>query len=301
MKTFWSLVQRNIKLFFKDRALFFVAMISPVVLLVLFVTFLGSTYKNTFLNIISEFGASVQDGVIDGAVVAYLFSALLSVSCVTVAFCCNVMSIQDKINGVKNDFEVTPVKKTTVAFSYLVATFIVSMIICLIIFAILLIMTFAMGQFYFNFSDICFSLLIIAALCLFGAILSSIVCHFCSTQSQLGAITGIVSSCYGFLCGAYMPISQFSSGISNFISILPGTFGTSLLKNRLLSGYLAEMSSEGVPGGALDAIRHGFDLKLSFSGNEISINLMTIVLAVTIIISLALFVILNKVSLKHKR
>lgn len=301
MKTFWSLVQRNIKLFFKDRALFFVAMISPVVLLVLFVTFLGSTYKNTFLNIISEFGASVQDGVVDGAVVAYLFSALLSVSCVTVAFCCNVMSIQDKINGVKNDFEVTPVKKTTIAFSYLVATFIVSMIICLIIFAILLIVTSTMGQFYFSFSNICFSLLIIAALCLFGAILSSIVCHFCSTQSLLGAITGIVSSCYGFLCGAYMPISQFSSGISNFISILPGTFGTSLLKNRLLSGYLAEMSSEGVPGGALDAIRHGFDLKLSFSGNEISINLMTIVLAATIIISLALFVILNKVSLKHKR
>lgn len=300
MRAFWSLVQRDIKLFFKDRSLFFVAMISPVILLVLFVTFLGGVYKDTFLNIFGEFGTSIQDDIIDGAVVTYLFAALLSVSCVTVAFCCNVMSIQDKINGVKNDFEIAPVKKTTIAFSYLVATFIVSMIICLIIFAILLFVTSMMGQFYFNFSDICFSLLIVAALCLFGAVLSSIVCHFCSTQSQLGAITGIISSCYGFLCGAYMPISQFSSGISNFISILPGTFGTSLLKNCLLSGYLTEMSNSGVPMGAINAIKNGFDLNLSFFGNEIGINLMVLVLVAIIIIMSALFAILNRVSLKHK-
>lgn len=300
MRTFWSLVQRDIKLFFKDRALFFVAMISPVILLVLFVTFLGGVYKDTFLNIFGEFGTPIPDGIIDGAVVTYLFAALLSVSCVTVAFCCNVMSIQDKINGVKNDFEIAPVKKTTIAFSYLVATFIVSMIICLIIFAILLVVTSMMGQFYFNFSDICFSLLIVAALCLFGAVLSSIVCHFCSTQSQLGAITGVISSCYGFLCGAYMPISQFSSGIGNLISILPSTFGTSLLKNCLLSGYLTEMSNSGVPTGAINAIKNGFDLNLSFSGNEIGINLMVIVLVTTIAATSVLFIFLNKVSLKHK-
>ena len=76
MKVFWSLVQRNIKLFFKDRALFFVAMISPVILLALFVTFLGNVYKDAFLDVFNNFGISIQDGMVDGVVVAYLFASL---------------------------------------------------------------------------------------------------------------------------------------------------------------------------------------------------------------------------------
>ena len=38
----------------------------------------------------------------------------------------------------------------------------------------------------------------------------------------------IVSAGYGFICGAYMPISQFSEGQQKVLSFLPGTYGTSM-------------------------------------------------------------------------
>lgn len=297
MKVFWSLVERDIKLFFKDRTFFLVAMVSPMILLLLFVTFLKSIYVGTFEEIFNSFGAVIDAGLTDGAVTVYLFASLLSVSCVTVAFCCNVMSIQDKIHGVENDFKVTPVSRTIVAFSYLMATFLVSVLICLIMFALLMIIALCMGQFYFDATSIIGGIGNIILLSLFGSILSSIVCYFCSTEAQVNVITATVSSCYGFLCGAYMPISQFSNEIGNFISMLPGTYGTSLLKNHLLSGYLAKMQDGGLPIEAAEAIREGFDLKLTLFGNEISTNVMWIVMIAAIVILSIIFAI---ISLKRK-
>lgn len=78
-----SLIKRNTKLFFKDKGMFFTALITPLILLVLFFTFLGNVYRDTFVSAIPE-GLSVPDGLLDGIVGGQLLSSLLSVSCVTV-------------------------------------------------------------------------------------------------------------------------------------------------------------------------------------------------------------------------
>ena len=49
MKTFLALTKRNIKVFFKDKGMFFTSLITPVILLVLYVTFLAKVYRNTFV------------------------------------------------------------------------------------------------------------------------------------------------------------------------------------------------------------------------------------------------------------
>lgn len=289
MQTLAVLIKRNIKLFLKDKALFFVAMISPMVLLILFLTFLGDIYKDNLLGIFEMFGMSIGEDLLDGTVIVYLFSSLLSVSCVTVAFCCNVISIQDKMNGVVKDFMVTPTRKIVVTLSYLIATFLVSLLIDIIMFGALMIILGVKGQFYFGVGDILKSLGDIVLLSGFGAVLSSIVCYFCSTQPQLGAITGIVSSCYGFLCGAYMPISEFAEGIRNIISVLPGTYGTTLLKSHLTTGYLDKIGESGVSGEAIEAIKKGFDLRLSVFGNEMGEEMLYAVMAAAIIALFLMF------------
>ncbi len=48
--TISNLVSRNIKLYFKDTGTFFTSLLSPMILLVLFVTFLGNVYENSLLN-----------------------------------------------------------------------------------------------------------------------------------------------------------------------------------------------------------------------------------------------------------
>lgn len=94
----YTMILRNTKLFFKDKGMFFTALITPLVLLVLYVTFLGSVYADSFRSSIPE-GIAVSDTIVNSMVAGELLSSLLAVCCITVAFCANMRMVQDKITG----------------------------------------------------------------------------------------------------------------------------------------------------------------------------------------------------------
>lgn len=70
-------------------------------------------------------------------------------------------------------------------------------------------------------------------LTLMGAALSSIVSAFISTQSQSSAVGTIVSSGYGFICGAYMPVSQFSKPLRDALDMNLYFFGTPVSRGAM--------------------------------------------------------------------
>lgn len=50
MSTSFILIKRNIKLFFKDKGMFFTSLITPGILLILYATFLGNVYRDSFTS-----------------------------------------------------------------------------------------------------------------------------------------------------------------------------------------------------------------------------------------------------------
>ena len=97
-KTLTKLIKRNIKLFFKDKGMFFVSLITPAILLVLYATFLGNVYRDSFLMAVPE-GIVVADSIVNGFVGGQLASSILAVCTVTIAFCSNMLMVQDKAKG----------------------------------------------------------------------------------------------------------------------------------------------------------------------------------------------------------
>ena len=110
MTGLWTLIKRNTKLYFKDKGMFFSSMITPVILLVLYVTFLKKVYDDSFRSALAAAGASVPEGVLNGCVGGQLASSLLAVICVTVAFCSNLLMIRDKSSGARHDLTIAPVR-----------------------------------------------------------------------------------------------------------------------------------------------------------------------------------------------
>ena len=119
MKTVIALVNRNRKLFFKDRGMLFSAMITPGILIVLYATFLAKVYKDSFLSATKEW-VNISDKLVNGTVAAQLAAALLAVSCVTVTFCVNLTMVQDRANGIRKDFNVSPINKATLYLGYFI-------------------------------------------------------------------------------------------------------------------------------------------------------------------------------------
>lgn len=108
------LVGRNIKLYFKDKISFFMSLITPLILIVLFVTFLRKVYINSFHAFIPE-GFTVAEKLVNAFTGGWFLSSILGVSTVTIAFCSNIVMVQDKITGSISDLLVTPVKKELLA------------------------------------------------------------------------------------------------------------------------------------------------------------------------------------------
>lgn len=291
MKTLFSLTRRNIKLFFKDKGLFFSSLLVPLILLVLYSTFLANVYKSSFASSIPE-GFTVDDKIINGLVASQLFSSLLAVCCVTVAFCANIIMVQDKYLGVRKDLLVSPVKKPILALSYYLASLSVTLIINFTALAASLIYV-AVSGWYLTFGDIMLIILDVFLFTMFGTALSSIINAFLKTQGQISAVSTIVSACYGFICGAYMPISQFGNGLQKVLCFLPSTYSTSLIKNHAMRGVFAEMSNSGFPEEVVEAIRKSVDCTFDFFGRDVSVTAMLLVVLITVVALVGAYVLIN--------
>lgn len=300
MKTFLITLKRNTKLFFKDKGLFFTSLITPLILLVLYATFLSNVYKNSFQSVLSEMGLNVEGKLINGLVGGQLMSSLLAVSCVTVSFCSNMLMVQDKISGANNDMLITPVKRSTLALGYYVSTTLSTLIICFLALGACLIYVAIIGW-YLSFLDVLLLALDILLLTTFGTALSSVINYFLTSQGQISAVGSIVSSCYGFICGAYMPLTSFGTGLKNAVMFLPGTYGTSLVRNHSLNGVLNEMLNQGIPKEAVDGIAKSVDCKLDFFGANVETWTMYLVICLTVVVLIGAYVLINVLHGRKKK
>lgn len=291
MNTVLSQTKRNVKLFFKDKGMFFTSLITPLILLVLYATFLSNVYKDAFTAGLPA-GVTIDEKLLNALVGGQLTSSILAVSCVTVAFCSNFLMVQDKANGSARDLLISPVKSSVLSVSYYAATLISTLLICFSATAICLVYMAAVGW-YLSLSDVLLICLDVVLLVLFGTALSSIINFFLSTQGQISAVGSIVSSCYGFICGAYMPISSFGAGLQNAVLFLPGTYGTSLLRNHALGGVFEKMKADGVPTEVTSGMAKSVDCSLTLGDYTFTEPVMLLILSASAAILLLIYVAMN--------
>ena len=173
MRTITALISRNRKLFFRDRGMFLSSLITPVILIVLYATFLANVYKDSFLSALPN-TVQISDKLINGTVAAQLAAALLSVSCITVTFCVNLTMVQDLANGARKDFNVSPVKKSVIFLGYFLSTLLNSLMVNGLALVVCLIYMCKMGW-YMSVTDVLWVILDEILLVLFGCALSSII------------------------------------------------------------------------------------------------------------------------------
>lgn len=291
MRRMCELVLRNTKMYFKDMGMFLTSLITPAILLILFMTFLGSIYKNSFVSAIPK-GLEVSDKLISGLVAGQLSSAMLATSCVTVAFCSNLLMVQDRANGTRRDLIVSPIKKTTLGLSYFLASILSTLIVNLAATMICFIYIGCMGWFL-SVGEALLAILDVILLTLFGVSLASGINYFLNTQGQASAVGTIVSSCYGFVCGAYMPISSYGKGLQNFMAFLPGTYGTSLIRNHMMNGVLDSLSEQ-LPSEAIKTMKDSVDVNLYFFDNSVEVWQMYLILLSFIVLFIALYLVFVK-------
>lgn len=290
MKQLFALVGRNCKVYFKDKGVFLPSLISPLILLFLFIAFLGNIYRDSIRDVVMGF--EISDGLVESIASGWLVSSLISVCAVTIAFTANTVMVQDRVTGARNDFLVSPVSERILSLSYFIATYIVTAVMCFVALGAGFIYMAAAGW-HLSAADFFLTVADTLLLVLFGTAFSSLVCSFVKSQGGVAAIEATVSAAYGFLCGAYMPLSSLAGWLQDALMFLPGTYGTGLMHLHLMGGAIDAMKGEGIPLVMADAMKRGFDCTLEFFGTAVPVWTSYLVLAAAGVILLGVCLVLS--------
>ena len=296
LSSFGYMLGRNIKVYFKDKLTFVFSLMTPIILVVLFLLFLKGVYEDSLVNSIPE-GFELSQKMIDAFTGSWLFSSIMTTSCITVAFCSN-MRIDDKLKKTLRGFEIAPIDRFSLSLSYTVSNFITTLLICVIVLIISLIYL-AIAGWYLSFGDIMLIIVNTVLTVMMGSLFISLVGRLINSQGALSGVCTLVSSMYGFLCGAYMPISSMGKGIQNFVGFIPGTYSTVIFRKAYMGGILDEMSKT-IPKQAVDAIGEGFDCEYYFFDNKVATGTLFAVVIVTIVVLLVAYLALN-IKIRRKK
>lgn len=82
--------------------------------------------------------------------------------------------------------------------------------------------------------------------------------------------------------------------------LLPGTYGTSLLRNHSLNGVYGEMAKQGFPKEVINGVKDGVDCNLYFFGDKVSVGAMYGVLIGAVVVLSAVYVLICYIAGKNK-
>lgn len=284
MRTLLALTRRDLLVFFRDRMTVFFAFLTPLIVLLLYILFLGQVQINSlesnFQNI-----PGISSLMIKKLVDSWFLSSVLAVGSISGAVSGAQIIVQDRVKKVDNDFLIAPVKPAIVTLAYFINAFLISLMIELVVLGAISLYLLSRGTLDLSFIN----LLILLGLILLGS-LSAVLfimpaAHIFKSEAAFGGFIGIASSLSGFLLGAYMPPSMFPSAIQYFISFIPGAHIAALMRSTLMTPPLEAMAPY-IGNEAVSSIKDSFSFQLNFFGKTVSILASYLYVSAMIIVTL---------------
>ena len=280
-----GLVERSLKIFLKDKASVFFSLLAPLIVLGLYLLFLGDIQTD---GIKAAFeGASIEEKLLKNFVDAWMLAGVVSVACVTVSFSVQGITVQDREKGVLNDMLVSPISRGIIDISYLISNFVVTLCICLIVLAVAFVYV-AITGWALSFVDVVLLIALTIMSVLSASIISTLVGLAFRTSSQHSAFVGIISAVIGFVMGAFMPLSAFPKGVQYVTLFVPATYSAALYRNLFMRGALEKIDAA-LPG-AEDGLKGSFSMELDFFGKTIGADMQAVIFAAFIALTLAAWI-----------
>lgn len=276
MKIIFALSLRNLKLFVRDKALVFFSFLSVIIILGLYVLFLGEIQVN---NIKQSIGMDIPE--IGALVYAWMLPGLIAVASMTLSLGNMGRLVDDAQAENLNDFLVSPLKRWQLIVSYLLSSVIITSIISVLMFVLSIVIVKLKGGPWMNMEQIIQSLGIMILLIISSALLSLYIASWVKTQNTYGVVNSMVGTFIGFVTGAYMPMGIMPVFVQNMFNILPVSLGASLLRQIYLGPIMDKVFTQ-APIEMVSEYRYFQGIDLKVFGHILEPNFMLIVIFVSI-------------------
>lgn len=292
----YSQTMRNLKIFLKDKANIFFALLAPLIVLGLYILFLGRIQTDGLLSALQEMGVSGGEKEIRSFADCWMLSGVMASACITVPLCaCGVM-VQDRNRGIRADLAASPVPRWMPPAAYFFSVVAAGLIIGFAVLVICLVWLAATGSWFLSVADVLVLLGTLVLSVLSSSTLLVFVVGFLRTEGAFTGLNVILGTVIGFLIGAYMPLSVFPTGVQYVTLFVPGSYSAGIFRNCFMNGALDNIAQNISPAFA-DALASQYALKLNFFGTDMPAWVMAIVLGATVL----LFAAANLLAAKFRK
>ena len=227
----FALIQRNVKLFFRDRMTVFFSLLSSLILIGLYFVFLEGTLS-------SEVSQYVDPDLI---MFNWLIAGILAINSISTTLMVFGSKVKDDEKDISKDFHSTPTSKAQIAGGYIGAAIFVSMLISIFTLAVGELIIFFQYGTIMNFITLLNVLGIMLATVFSNSALMYLLILFIKTSGAYSATSSLVGSFSGFLAGVYIPVGILPVWTQFMIKIFPAAQAASLLRRALMASEFQKM------------------------------------------------------------
>jgi len=289
MGTILNLTKRNLKLFFRDRTSVFFSLLSVLIIIGLYIFFLGNMMVKSFGDLLGENARFAVD--------SWIMAGILSVTSITTTMGAVGIMVEDRANKTLKDFYSAPLKRSHLVCGYLASSFIIGIIMSIAALVLAEIYIISNGGELLGFISL-LKLLGVMMLSVFAG--TSMVFFMVTFFKSINAFTTasmVIGTLIGFLTGIYVPIGSFPSSVQTVIKIFPISHASALFRQIMMDEPLS-VAFENAPEQAIVSFKQMMGVVFFFGDKELSPSINMIVLAATGVLFLLLSVI--SISVKKK-
>lgn len=226
-----TFAKRNLKLFFRDKTSVFFSLLTLIIILGLYVLFLGDQLVKSFQDDIS--GANrVMD--------SWIMAGILAVTPVSTTLGSFGIMVNDKSKKINKDFRSSPIKARSLAGGYILSAFCIGTIMSVIALTIVEVYFAAKGYALLSALGMIEMLgTILVSVFISSAMMYLIVSLF-SSHNAFATANTIVGTLIGFITGIYLPIGSTDKTVQYVIEFFPISHAASVFRKILMADPLEE-------------------------------------------------------------
>ena len=231
-----SFVSRNLKVFFRDKTAVFFSLLAVLIVLGLYIFFLGDVWIDSFPNIKG----------VKNLMNCWIIAGLIGVTSVTANMGAFGTMIEDKSKNKIKDFYVSPIKKSKIVGGYIISSFIVGSMMSVVTLIISQIYLVYSGVDVLNFKELTEVFLIILMTSLSNSAMILFIVSLFSSEKAFSTASTIIGTLIGFITGIYLPISMLPDSVQIIVKLFPTSHGISILRQIFMKKQM-DISFADVP------------------------------------------------------
>lgn len=280
-----KLIQRNLKLYFRDKAVVFFSLLSVIIVLALYVLFLSNVQVQ---SIKQQVGNTIKEIDISYLTNTWILAGMLSITTVTSTLGALGFMVNDKEKKILMDFKSSPLKMSTYPTAAIITAIIVGTIMSTLTLIIYTSYIYINTGYLLNPIILTKTIALIITSTTMSASLMGFLISFLNTNNAFSSVSILIGTTIGFTNGLYIPLGQLTNNIQNIIKLLPFSHIASLFRRILMSESMIKVF-DNAPQEAIDGYTEAFGVNLKWNGTPISTNISIAFIIIVFLLSLLAF------------